>query len=87
MCIRDSVHGAVNLANMFKNAKGTTDLDVSGWDTTGASSRADMFTGLTSLNRLGVGNKTVLVGTGFDAIATRQPALGSCCLLYTSRCV
>ena len=72
-----NVHGAVNLANMFKNAKGTTDLDVSGWDTTGASSRADMFTGLTSLNRLGVGNKTVLVGTGFDAIATRQPALGS----------
>lgn len=29
-----NVHGAVNLANMFKNAKGTTDLDVSGWDTT-----------------------------------------------------
>lgn len=72
-----AVKAGSNLASMFQNASGVSSLDISGWDMTGGSDVTNMLAGMTGLNRIGLGTKSVLEGTGFETIVTRLMNLGS----------
>ena len=71
------VHANSDFSYMFNNASGITNLDIWSWDMTNAISRDHMLAGMTAIERIGLGTKSVLEGTGFDEITTRLPNKGS----------
>lgn len=68
---------AVTLENMFLNCKNLTTVDFSGWDVvTGAPKLTNMLANATSLSKMTLGPRSVLVGAGLDNITTRTDSDG-----------